>query len=129
MKKIIRLTESQFFKVVDEKKNLMELEDSPTYIDHWERMFEKSTKILLKLGHSTDGLSKKITEIADKDHRMGESNNLYESFKIDGHEYNLLKTHDGTIYVGSDGILGDNRVVIPWDLINKLRKKYNINIK
>ena len=126
MKKIIRLTESQLFKVVDEKKTLIEMENSPTYINHWEHMFEKSAQILLKLGHSTDGLSKKIMEIADK-HNHG--HNINENFKIDGYEFNLLKTHDGTIYVGPDGILGDNRVVIPWNVIDKLRKKYNINIK
>lgn len=129
MKKIIRITESQLFKVVDEKKNLMELEESPTYINHWEHMFEKSTQILLKLGHDTDDLSKKIMEIANKHSQGHETNNLYENFKIDGHEFNLLKIHDGTIYVGQDGILGDNRVVIPWSLIDKLRKKYNINTK
>jgi hypothetical protein len=63
MKKIIRITESQLLNVVDSKKLLIELETSPTYIEHWENKFQKSAEVLLKLGHSADELIKKIQDL------------------------------------------------------------------
>lgn len=64
MKKIIRITEAQLLNVVDSKKLLMELESSPTYIEHWVNKFEKSVEVLLKLGHSPDELVEKIEQLS-----------------------------------------------------------------
>jgi hypothetical protein len=117
MKRIIRISESQLLNLASKKKTLMEMEMSPTYIEHWEHKFEKSTSILLKLGHTPEELTQKIGEIATR----GEIN---ENYKIGNHEFKVLKIGHDTIYVGEDGILGDHHVVIPWDVIDKLIKKF-----
>jgi len=65
MKKIIRITESQLFSVIDKKKNLIEQEMSSTYKEHWEHKFIKSTEVLLKLGHRPDELIEKIKIISN----------------------------------------------------------------
>jgi hypothetical protein len=68
MKKIIRLTEQQLNnvinRVVDEEDN--SLSDYPVFVHHWENKFEKSVEILLKMGHTTDDLMRKINEIHEK---------------------------------------------------------------
>jgi hypothetical protein len=117
MKKIIRISESQLLNLASKKKTIMEMEMSPAYREHWEHKFEKSIEILLKLGHTPDELTEKISLIATKQQ-------INESYKIGNHEFSVLKLGHDTIYVGEDGILGDNRVVIPWEIINKLIKKY-----
>lgn len=125
MKKIVKLSESDLKEMIhnvieeqnDTKTSINELETSPTYREHWEHKFEKSAQILLKLGHSPDELSNKIRKISG-------SLPLNENFKVNGHEFNVIKFAEGTIYVGEDGILGDNRIIIPWSVINKLMKKY-----
>lgn len=130
MKKTIRITESQFFNLVDKKKNLIELEMSPAYREHWEHKFEKSVQILLKLGHSIDELMRKIQNIAGINENLQteqselQKHSMDENFKINGHEFNVIKMPEGSIYVGKDGILGDNNVIISWNVINKLMKKY-----
>ena len=93
------------------------MEMSPTYREHWEHKFEKSAEILLKLGRTPDELTQKIGLIANK-------GSINENYKIDNHEFSVLKLGHESIYVGKDGILGDNRVVIPWSIINKLMKKF-----
>ena len=66
MKKIVKITESQLFNLVKYKRNLMELETSPAYKQHWEHKFEQAANILLKLGHSPDELFRKIDQIVHK---------------------------------------------------------------
>ncbi len=117
MKRIIRISESQLLNLASKKKTLMEMEMSPTYREHWENKFEKSTSILLKLGHTPDELIQKIELIANK-------GDINENYKIGEHEFKVLKLGRDTIYVGEDGILGHNNVVVPWNIIDKLIKKY-----
>jgi len=69
MKKIIRITESQFFNLIEQKKILFE-QTSPTYINHWEQKFMKSVEILLELGHKPDELIKKIQIIESKNNKQ-----------------------------------------------------------
>jgi hypothetical protein len=63
MKKIIRITENEFFKIIDSKKDLFEQESSPKYVEHWEGKFEKSAEILIKMGYDADNLKKRIDYI------------------------------------------------------------------
>jgi hypothetical protein len=65
MKKLIKLNESQFFNLIDEKTKLME-QEYPRYVEHWENKFEKSAEILIKAGHSPNDLIQKIKIIANK---------------------------------------------------------------
>jgi hypothetical protein len=124
MKKIIKITESQLFNLANKKKNLMELEMSPIYREHWERKFEKSAEILLKLGQSPSDLTKKIELIASENGIIGNSE-INENYKIGGHEFSIMKIGDETIYVGKDGILGEHKTFIPWEIVSRLLQKYN----
>lgn len=49
---------------------------------------------------------------------------LNELYKIGGHEYQFFKLDNGTVKAGKDGILGDNNVFIPWNVIIKLLEKF-----
>jgi hypothetical protein len=120
MKKIIKINESQLNnlidKIINEDENV-----SRAYVEHWQHKFEKSTEVLLKIGYTTDDLERKIESIANNTHNQYAIN---ENFRINGHEFNPLKIDNETIYVGKDGILGENRVFIPWHAIQKLLKRY-----
>jgi len=53
-------------------------------------------------------------------------NELNESLKIGRHQYNLVKRESDAkkIYVGPDGILGENRTHISWDEIYEFMDQY-----
>lgn len=54
--------------------------------------------------------------------------NIDESIKIDGVEYKTFKfadaKHGGRIFVGNEGILGEDGVHITWQEVNILQKKF-----
>jgi hypothetical protein len=66
MKKIVKITEAQLLKVIEQKTLLFEQENTPLYASHWETKFIKSIEILLKLGRRPDDLVKTIQIIANK---------------------------------------------------------------
>lgn len=49
---------------------------------------------------------------------------VFEGLRIRGVTYDNIKSPDGIIYAGEQGILGNNYTLIPWDLIKKLISKY-----
>ena len=49
---------------------------------------------------------------------------LQEGLRLHGVTYNAVKTSDGTVHVGHEGILGDNHTLISWDTIKNLMSKY-----
>jgi hypothetical protein len=51
---------------------------------------------------------------------------LDENIKYAGHEFQIIKTKNGAIKAGKDGILGDHNVLISWDIIMKLLDKFKI---
>lgn len=53
------------------------------------------------------------------------SEDLQEGLKVDGITYNNVHTPQGRVFVGHDGILAHNRVLIPWDTIRRLMSKYS----
>jgi hypothetical protein len=77
MKKIVKITESQLFNLVDRKKNLMELETSPAYKLHWEHKFDQAAHVLLELGHNPDDLVRKIGEISHKNIQFSADEQYY----------------------------------------------------
>jgi len=66
MKKIIKLTESQFFNLIADQNVILMEQEYPRYVEHWENKFEKSAEILIKAGHSPNDLIDKIKIIANK---------------------------------------------------------------
>lgn len=48
-------------------------------------------------------------------------NILNELLKVGKNTYKVIKTNQGTIYVGEEGILGKNDVHIPWEVIDKIK--------
>ena len=53
-----------------------------------------------------------------------QSNPVDENVKFGGHEYQVVRIDTGIIKVGKDGILGDNSVLIPWNIVLKLIEKF-----
>ena len=51
---------------------------------------------------------------------------LYESFGIGGHHYEVIKTKEGLVKAGKEGILGSHDNHISWDTIKKLMNQFNI---
>jgi len=49
---------------------------------------------------------------------------INENIKFKGHEFKIIKLNRDSIYVGEEGLLGHDNVLIPWDLIEKLKKQY-----
>ena len=56
--------------------------------------------------------------------KLTKNPNIKEGLKISGHQYDHIKTPIGTIYAGSDGILGPHEKLIPWDMVKSLLDKY-----
>jgi hypothetical protein len=54
-------------------------------------------------------------------------NGLSESggLRIGGSTYEAIRTPDGTVYAGKEGILGYGDHLLPWDLVKKILKKYS----
>lgn len=57
---------------------------------------------------------------------MAEQTDIEENIKYGGHEFQIIKTKNGAIKAGKDGILGDHNVLISWDIIMKLLDKFKI---
>jgi len=50
---------------------------------------------------------------------------INENIKIEGHEFEIFRVHDGTVKAGKEGILGDHNILIPWNFIVKLFNRFN----
>jgi len=51
---------------------------------------------------------------------------ITEMLKVDGHEYEQIKTDTGDrINIGPDGALGDNGVLIPWYMLMRYYQRYS----
>ena len=50
--------------------------------------------------------------------------NIKEGLKIEGHQFDHIRTPQGVIYAGEEGILGPNEKLLPWELIKFLLAKY-----
>jgi len=48
-------------------------------------------------------------------------------FRIGGITYDVIRSPEGIIYSGQDGILGYNGKLISWKIIRSLLKKYSPN--
>jgi len=57
---------------------------------------------------------------------MAEQTDIEENIKYGGHEFQIIKTKNGSVKAGKDGILGDHNVLISWDIIMKLLDKFKI---
>ena len=55
---------------------------------------------------------------------LTEKSKTFEGLKINGHQFDQIKTSGGSIYAGSDGILGPHEKLIPWDVVKSLLAKY-----
>lgn len=57
--------------------------------------------------------------------QINEDSGLSEGLKLSGVIYDSIKTPDGHVYAASEGILGKNGVLVPWDVVKKLLNKYS----
>lgn len=48
---------------------------------------------------------------------------LNETLKMEGHEYVRFHINNGDIYACKEGILGEKRTFIPWNIIRQIMKK------
>lgn len=55
---------------------------------------------------------------------LEENINITEGLKIDGHRFDNVKTPDGNILAGPDGILLNHENLISWKIVRSLLKKY-----
>lgn len=51
---------------------------------------------------------------------------LNENIKFDNHEYEKFHVKEGEIFASKEGILGDKKLFVSWDMIKQLMKKFNI---
>lgn len=49
---------------------------------------------------------------------------ISEGLRIKGVTYDNIKLEGGNIFAGKEGILGNNDILIPWDLVKNLVSKY-----
>lgn len=49
---------------------------------------------------------------------------LNENIKFEGHEFKIISVNDEKIYVGKEGILGHDNVLLSWNMIHKLEQQY-----
>jgi len=63
--------------------------------------------------------NKEIKKLKNFEDNLNESI-LNENIKIGGHIYSVIKTAEGTVYAGKDGVLGYKDVLIPWNTLDTL---------
>jgi len=53
--------------------------------------------------------------------------NLNEAYRKDGHNFDVHKIglHE-YIWVGNDGVMGNDNYFLSWELLKQMAKKYNI---
>lgn len=56
--------------------------------------------------------------------KLTENMDIKKGLKIGGHYFDHIKSSEGSIYAGLDGILGPHDRLIPWYLIKSLITKY-----
>ncbi len=49
---------------------------------------------------------------------------ITEGLRIEGVTYDNIKTPNGNVYAGEEGMLGLNHTPIPWNIVKKLVAKY-----
>ena len=49
---------------------------------------------------------------------------ISEGLRIEGVTYDHIRTPDGDVYAGEEGILGFKNLPIPWNVVKKLVAKY-----
>ena len=54
---------------------------------------------------------------------------LNENIRFNGHTFERIDLNGHSIYVGEDGILGDNEILIPWAFIEDLLHQYHNKYK
>jgi len=64
--------------------------------------------------------------MAEQTNIVENESQIDENIKYGGHEFQIIKTKNGAIKAGKDGILGDHNVLISWDIIMKLLDKFKI---
>jgi hypothetical protein len=47
---------------------------------------------------------------------------INEELKIKGHTLKVIKLGNDKVYAGKDGLLAKNDVVIPWHILEKIKK-------
>jgi len=47
---------------------------------------------------------------------------INEELKIKGHTLKVIKLGNDKVYAGKDGVLAKNDVVIPWHILEKIKK-------
>ena len=55
---------------------------------------------------------------------LNEEIEISEGLKIRGITYDNIRTSEGNTFAGEEGILGLNRIHIPWKIVEKLVAKY-----
>ena len=77
---------------------------------------------------NTDGFDypRYISKLVLEEDLVNVHNEINEKLKLKGQTYDSLKTQNGNILVGEEGILGYQEILIPWSVIKKLMIKYDV---
>jgi len=54
-----------------------------------------------------------------------DNESIFEDLKFEGHQYKIFKYNDQKIYANSEGILGEHKIFIPWNIISDIKKHLN----
>jgi hypothetical protein len=71
MKKTIKINESQLNELINNVIMNESMNAESLHAHHWENMFEKSIMVLVKMGHDSNDLKKRIDDVILK-HSQGE---------------------------------------------------------
>jgi len=88
-------------------------------------MMAKKMKVPIYFKKRGQGVGQKRVSKKESTEVIRESSiKLKGKNKIKGSIFNVYKVDDEKIYVGEDGLLAFDNVLIPWDILSKFAKKY-----